>query len=148
MTCLKLLLFPITFRLISLLDHEQRFQGKVCIKQTELHSSEQPNSISWIRFKTDTESNNAMAIRFGSRTNAEAQYFYSFKALYDASYEASQMFCFTTQCNQNKLFEKPTTRRCTRHHMRHCTRRCKGLEKLGSSVSNIIASMSKLPSEI
>ena len=41
------------------------------------------------------------------------QYFYSFKASYDASYEASQMFCFTTQCNQNKTFEKPCTRCCT-----------------------------------
>ena len=39
----------------------------------------------------------------------KAQYFYSFKALYD-----SQMFCFTTQCNQYKTFEKPCTRRCTR----------------------------------
>ena len=28
--------------------------------------------------------------------------------------EASQMFCFTTQCNENKTFEKPRTRHCTR----------------------------------
>ena len=47
-----------------------------------------------------------------------AQYFYSFKALYDALYdascEASQMFCFTTQCNQNKTFEKPRKKHLTR----------------------------------
>ena len=36
----------------------------------------------------------------------------SFKALYDGLYEASQMFCFTRQCNQNKTIEKPCMRRC------------------------------------
>ena len=36
----------------------------------------------------------------------------SFKALYDSLYEASQMFCFTRQCNQNKTIEKPCMRRC------------------------------------
>ena len=39
-----------------------------------------------------------------------AQYFYSFKALYDASYKASRIFCFTTLSNQNKTFEEPGTR--------------------------------------
>ena len=28
------------------------------------------------------------------KKHSKAQYFYSFKASYDASYEASQMFCF------------------------------------------------------
>ena len=37
----------------------------------------------------------------------------SFKALY----ETSQMFCFTTQCYQNKTYEKPRMRRRTRLSM-------------------------------
>ena len=45
---------------------------------------------------------------------SKAQYFYSFKVSYDTSYEASQTFCFTIQCNQNITFEKPRTRRCNR----------------------------------
>ena len=32
---------------------------------------------------------------------------YLIKVSYDALYEASQTFCFTTQCYQNKTFEKP-----------------------------------------
>ena len=46
----------------------------------------------------------------GSGKTIKAQYFQSFKALYDGLYEASQMFCFTTQCNQNETFEKPLSR--------------------------------------
>ena len=33
------------------------------------------------------------------RPETKAQHFYTFKASYDASYEASQMFCFTTEYN-------------------------------------------------
>ena len=46
--------------------------------------------------------------------HAEAQYFYSFKVSYDALYEASQIFCFVTQCNQNKPFGKHRLKRHTR----------------------------------
>ena len=42
---------------------------------------------------------------------SKTQYFYLFKA----SYKVSQMFCFTTNFNQDKTIEKP----CMRHHMRH-----------------------------
>ena len=38
------------------------------------------------------------------------QHFQPFKASDNGSSEASQMFCFTTQSNQNKTFEKPRMR--------------------------------------
>ena len=44
-------------------------------------------------------------------------YFQSFKD----SYESSQMFCFRTQCIQNKTFEMPCTRPRTRLMTRNPT---------------------------
>ena len=53
----------------------------------------------------------------------KARYFsYLFKALYEVSCEASQMFCFTIQCNQNKKFKKPRTWRHKRFWMTKRTR--------------------------
>ena len=51
-------------------------------------------------------SNTLYLIKETMSSRVEPQYFYSFKASYDGSYEASEMICFTTQCNQNKtLYE-------------------------------------------
>ena len=42
-------------------------------------------------------------------TYCGAKLFVDIKSI-DASYKASQMFCFRTQCIQNKTFETPCTR--------------------------------------
>ena len=42
----------------------------------------------------------------GEHVSFLAKYVYSFKAWHDGAYKSSQMFCFTTQCNQSKTFKK------------------------------------------
>ena len=116
--CTALYVSGLQFYLVALSNVKLIIEKKFCcwiltntylpILESVLHLNSRLGIQSMVRLTSATDVPLTYFFKFlPSNFLTYAQYFYSFKALCDASYKASQMFSFTTQCNQNKTFEKP-----------------------------------------